>query len=128
LQFAFAAGIAHWAVERMVGEHQLEHGLARLFDLVAFGGDHQALSYWSGARGLQLGHLLDFHQAHAAGALQRQAGGIAERRHLDARALAGLNEECPRGNREFLAVDSKGYISHDKTAFRLSLFASALSS
>ena len=112
LQFAFAAGIAHRAVERMVGEHQLEHGLARLFDLVALGGDHHALGDRRGARGLQLGHLLDFHQAHAAGALQRQAGVIAERRHLDARALAGLNEERPRGNGEFLAVDSKGYVSH----------------
>src|SRR5271157_5097015 len=27
-----------------------------------------------GECGLQLGHLLDFHQAHATGALQRQAG------------------------------------------------------
>src|ERR1019366_6213569 len=61
LQFAFAAGIAHRAVERMVGEQQLEHGLARLLDLVALGGDHHALSDRRGARGLQLGHPLDFH-------------------------------------------------------------------
>ncbi len=112
LQFALAAGIAHRAVERMVGEQQLEHRLARLLDLVALGGDHHALGDRRGARGLQLGHLLDFHQAHAAGALQREAGVIAERRHLDARALAGLNEQRPRGNGELLAVDSEGYVSH----------------
>ncbi len=117
LQFALAAGVAHRAVQRMVGEQQLEHRLARLLDLVALGSDHHAFGDRRGARGLQLGHLLDFHQAHAAGALQRQSRVIAERRHFDARALAGFNEQRPRGNGEFLAVDSKGYISHDKTAY-----------
>ncbi len=112
LQFALAARIAHRAVERMVAEQQLQHGLARLLDLVALGADHHALGDRRGAGRLQLGHLLDFHQAHAAGALQRQAGVVAEGRHLDACALAGLNEERSRGNGEFLAVNSKSYVSH----------------
>src|SRR5271165_1031508 len=103
----------------MVAEQQLQHGLSRLLNLVALGGDDHALGDRSGARGLQLGHLLDFHQAHAAGPLERQAGVVAEGRHLDARALAGLNEERSRGNGEFLAVNSEGYVSHGETAIRL---------
>ena len=112
LQFALATGVADRAIERMIGQQHLDHRLASLLDLVALGSGHHALSDRSGACGLQLGHLLDFDQAHAAGALQRQARVVAERRHLDARALASFDKQRPRGNGEFLAVDSKGYISH----------------
>jgi hypothetical protein len=123
LQLALAAGVADRAVERMIAEQQLEHRLARLLDLVALGGDDHAFGDRRGAGGLQLGHLLDFGPAHAARALQRQVGVVAERRHLDARALAGLNEERPRGNGEFLAVDSEGYVSH-KAAITFALAVS----
>ena len=43
LEFAFAAGVADRAVERVICQQQLEHRLARLFDLVALGGHHHAL-------------------------------------------------------------------------------------
>ena len=114
LQFAFAAGIADRAVERMVRQQQLEHRLARLLDLVALGEDHHALGDGRGARRLQLGHFLDLDQTHAARAAERQAGIVAERRHLDALALAGLDEERPRGSREFLTVDRERYVRHKK--------------
>src|SRR5208283_851606 len=123
LKFALATGVAHRTIERMVAEQQLQHGLSRLLDLVAFSGDDHALCDRSGAGGLQLGHLLDFDQAHAARALERQARVVAEGRHLDARALAGFNEERPRGNGKLLAVNSKGYVSHGETAVRSSPFA-----
>ena len=86
LQFALAAGVAHRAIQRMVAQQHLEHRLARLLDLVAVGGDDHALADHRGARGLQLGHLLDLHQAHAASALQRKVGVVAKRRHFDAHA------------------------------------------
>src|SRR5208337_5029876 len=72
---------------------------------------------------LQLRHFLDVYQTHAARALERQARVVAEGRHLDARALAGFNEERPRGNGKLLAVNSKGYVSHGETAVRSSPFA-----
>ena len=96
----------------MVAQQHFQHRLARLLDLVAVGGDDHALADHRGAGGLQLGHLLDFHQAHAASALQREVGVIAERGHFDAHGLAGLNEQRARGSRELLAVDSESYVSH----------------
>ena len=39
LQFALAAGIANWAIQRMVAEQQFDHAFARLMDFVAIGGD-----------------------------------------------------------------------------------------
>src|SRR6267143_2896471 len=43
LQFALAALVAHWAIERVVGEQKFEHGLARLLHLLGFGAHHHAL-------------------------------------------------------------------------------------
>ena len=65
------------------------------------------------AGGLKLGHFFDTHYTHAAGALQRKPGVIAERRHLDTGALAGFNQQSARRDREFLAVDSECYVSHE---------------
>ena len=55
----------------------------------AFGSDQRA-------GGLQLGHFFDFHQAHAAGGLERQARVIAERRNFRADALGGFNHQRAR--------------------------------
>ena len=112
LQFALAAGVADRAIQRMIAEQQFQHRLARLPDFVGLGGDDHALGDRRGARGLQLRHLLDFHQAHAAGALQGQTGVVAERRHLDARALAGFDQQRARGRGELLAVDRNVYVCH----------------
>ena len=45
---------------------------------------------------LHLRHLFHFHQAHAAGGLQRVAFVIAERRNLDARAFGRFDHERAR--------------------------------
>ena len=112
LQLALAAGIADGAIEGMVAEQHFEHGLARLRDLRAFGGDDHALGDRRGAGGLQLGHLLDADDAHAAGGLERKAGVVAEGGNLDAVGAAGFNEQRARGCGELLAVDSEGNVSH----------------
>jgi hypothetical protein len=62
-------------------------------NLGSVGRNNHALADHGGAGGLQLGHLFNFHQAHAASALQRQVGVVAERRNFNAYALAGLNEQ-----------------------------------
>ena len=85
---------------------------ARLLDLGTVARHDHPLADHGRARRLQLGHLLDFYQAHAASALQRQVGVIAERRHFDPHALARLNEKRARGRGDLLAVDSEIHISH----------------
>ena len=112
LQFAFAAGIADRAIERMVPKQQFNHRLARLVDLRRIGGDDHALTDHRGAGSLQLGHLLDLDQAHAAGALQRQARVITEGGHLNAYILTRFNQQRTRRCRDLLAVNRDVHIWH----------------
>ena len=81
-------------------------------DLVALGGDDHAFGDRRGAGGLQLRHLFQAHQAHAAGRLQRKAGVVTELRNGDARLAAGLDQQRACGCGELLAIDGKGYVSH----------------
>ena len=71
LQFALAALVADRAIERMIGQQQLEHRFASLLDDGGIGADDHAFADREGTCGLKLRHLLDFHQAHAARRLQR---------------------------------------------------------
>ena len=59
-----------------------------------------------------LGHLLDAHDAHAAGSLEREPGVVTEGRDIDAGGLAGLDEQGARGGGYFLSVYGKGYVWH----------------
>src|SRR5207302_9043279 len=70
LQFTLAAGIANWTIQWMISKQHLDHALARLTNLIAVRGNDHAFGDARGAGGLQLRHLFDPHQAHAAGALQ----------------------------------------------------------
>ncbi len=120
LQFALAAGVADGAVERVVAEQELERGLARLGDFRGFGRNDHALGDGGGAGRLQLGHLLDAHDAHATGRLQAEAGVITEGRDIDAGGFAGFDEEGARRGGDFLSVYGKGYVWHIKSlCFRL---------
>src|SRR5439155_3476706 len=92
LQFALAAGIAYRTIKRMISEQHLDHALARLTNLIAVRGNNHAFGDARGAGGLQLRHLFDSHQAHAAGALQRKIRVVAKSRHLNAGGLAGFNQ------------------------------------
>jgi hypothetical protein len=112
LQLALAARIADGAIEGVVAEEKLQGGFAGLGDLGSLGLDDHALGDRCGAGGLELGHLLDADDAHAAGCLKREAGIVAEGGDLDAGGLAGLDEEGARGGGEFIAVYGKGYVCH----------------
>jgi hypothetical protein len=125
LQLALATGIADRAVERVIAEQQFNGGLAGLRDLGRFGVHHHAFGDGGGAGGLQLGDLLDAHDAHAAGGLQGESGIVAERGNLDARGAAGFNEQSARGRGHLLAVDSQIYVSHE-LSFRVPLRAHQL--
>src|ERR1700722_5377631 len=112
LQFALAARVADRTVQGMIPQQHLDHALARLVHLRAVGTDDHAFAHHGGAGGLQLGHFFHLHQAHATRALQRQVRVVAKGRHLDARTLAGLNEQRSHRSRELLAVHCEIYISH----------------
>ena len=121
LQFALAAFVADGAIERMIGEQEFEHVLARLVDLSRVGSDDHAFGRDERARGLQLGHFFDFDQAHAAGRLQRQARVIAERRDFDALRLAPLRSQACRADGYRPVVD----LERDLFLFRHSQFRSS---
>ena len=113
LQFAFAALIAHRAIQRMVGEQELQHGFTRRRHLRRFRAHHHALAHGKRASRHQLGHLLHFHQAHAAGGLQRETFVVAERRNFDAHGLGGVDHQGPRRRRHRPAVYRELYqVSH----------------
>src|SRR4051812_13728803 len=78
LQFALAASVTDRTVKGMIAEQKLDGGFARLLYLVTLIGDDHAVSDRHGAGGLQLGHLLDADDAHAARGLKRKSGIVAE--------------------------------------------------
>ena len=112
LELAFATSVADGAVERVVAEEELEGGLSCLCDLRSFGRYDHAFGDGGGAGGLELGHLLDANDAHAAGSLEGEAGIVAESGNFDARGLAGFDEERAGGGGELLAVYGEIYVWH----------------
>ena len=96
LQFALAAFVADGTIERVIREQEFDHVLARFVDLIGVGLHDHAVGGDQGAGGLQLGHLLDFHEAHAARGLQRKPRVVAERGDFDALALGRFDHERAR--------------------------------
>jgi len=105
LQFAFAALVAHGAVERMVGQQEFEHELARISHLFRIRSHHHAFGYNLRATRLELRSLLHFDQAHAASALQRQSRVVAERRNLYSEVPRRFNNQRAGRNLDLAVVD-----------------------
>ncbi len=103
----------------MVAEQELQSGLAGLRDLRGLGLDDHAFGDRGGAGGLELGHLLDADDAHAAGGLQREPGVVAEGGDLDAGGFAGIDEQRARGGGELFAVYCELYVWHLNPLLRL---------
>ena len=107
LEFALAALVANGAIEGVVGEEELKGALAGFGELFGFAADDHAFHHRKGAGGLELGHLFDFNETHAAGGLQRVAFVIAESGNFDASAFAGVNQQRARGGGELAAIDGE---------------------
>ncbi len=105
LQFAFAALVADRAIERMIGEQELEHVLARVMNLRRIGADDHAFGRDERAGRLQFGHFFDFDETHAARSLERKSLVVAERRDFHLHALGGIDHERAGGDGNFLLVD-----------------------
>jgi hypothetical protein len=52
------------------------------------------------------------HDAHTAGGLQAKAGVVTERRNINARLAASVDEQRPRGSRQRLSIDYEVYVCH----------------
>jgi hypothetical protein len=110
LERALAALVAHRAVERMVGEQQLDHAF-----LSPLGGRRVGLDLHVGrdrehARRLQhrTAAGVDLDHALAAHADRLHAGVVAELRHVDACPLGGGDDQLALARRERHAVDRDG--------------------
>ena len=66
LQLTFATLVANRAVQRVVDQQKLHHGLLGLDGFIALGADHHPLRHRRGAGRHGLGCFFNIHQAHAA--------------------------------------------------------------
>ncbi len=115
LQVALAALVADRAVERVVDEQELHHPLAGLLDRRRLGADHRrlavrarpAVAHRPGAGGDRLRRALQFDEAHAAIAGDRQPLVEAEARDLGPRRLRRLQQRVFRRNLDLDAVDDE---------------------
>src|ERR1043166_1608822 len=105
LQFTLAAAVADGTVERVVRQEELDHPAPRLLDLLALGRDDHAARAGDRARRLQLRHLLDAHEAHAARRLKREVCVVAERGNRVAVLAAHVNQPRALLGLNLLAVD-----------------------
>jgi hypothetical protein len=105
LQFTLATAIADGTIKRMICQQKLQHRTLRLFNLIALGGDNHSVSADDGAGRLQLRHLLDTHQAHPAGSLQREIGVVTEGGNVESLVAADVDQPRALWHFEFFLVD-----------------------
>jgi hypothetical protein len=89
----------------MVDQQELEHAGARGDDVGRARRDDHAVGAHRRARRLQLRHLLDFHDAHAARTVDADAWVIAVVRHRDAALDRGLQDGLALLDRDLAAID-----------------------
>ena len=122
LERTLAALVADRAVQRVIGEQQLEHAGLRGDDLGRVGVDDHVRRDGRGAGSLQPRQLFDLHQAHAARADRLELGVVAEDRNLEPNQLRGLDQQRPlRGDNGFTVdgqVDRIGGLGHAFTMAR----------
>ncbi len=112
LEGAFAALVAHRAVERVVDEQELEHPVLGLLDRRGGGVDLLAVGHGDEARRRQGrspgAHHLD--QAHAAHADRLHAGVVAEAGDVDAGPFRGRDDHLAFVGLDGAAVELDGHL------------------
>lgn len=115
LEWALAAPVADWAVERVVDEKKFEDAFAVFVERVRFSVDDQTFADGQGASGRGLGHHADrpvrgvlhagFDEAHAAHTDWLEAWVVAENGNFETETLDGFDDQFAFGNRKFDPVD-----------------------
>ena len=109
LQVALAGLVADRAVERVVGQQELQHRAPAVLGLVALGVHDHPLGHGRVAGDLELGDLLHLHEADAAVARDGESGVVAVARNEDPQLLRGLDDRGPVGNAYLTAVDAQAW-------------------
>ena len=78
LQFALTAPVAYRTIQRVVREQEFRHTALGFFYFFTLRRDDHAIRAGNGAGRLQLRHLFNADEAHAAGRLQGQVGVVAK--------------------------------------------------
>ncbi len=105
LQVAFAGLVADGAIDGVVDEQELEGGAPGLVHLRCARVHHHTVGDDRVARDLELGHLLDFDQAHAAVAVHCQIRMPAEVGDVDSDLVGSPDHRRSRGDLDLLAVN-----------------------
>ena len=105
LKVAFPALIADRAIKRMVGEDKFEYRSMGIVDHARGGAHTHALVDRSAAGGLELRHLFDFDQAHAAVGVRFELGVVAEMWNHDADTPGGFDHQGAFRNLDGHSID-----------------------
>ena len=113
LQRALTALVAHGAVERVVGEEELEYSVLRLLHLVRRGVDHHAVGGLNEAGRLERrpAGTVDFDQAHATHTHRLHARVVAESRDVGPGPLGRGDQQLARLGRHGAPVEADGDLS-----------------
>ena len=111
LQLAVAVALAGLAIHGVIVQQQLDDVAAGLADFGRVGLHLHPFPDLDAARGHVVAHVLDVHDADAAGAGQAQVGMVAEPGDADAQLLGRLHDRRALGDRDCVAVDGQGYSS-----------------
>ena len=90
----------------MISQQKLNHRTLGFLNLFTLRRDDHAVGANDRAGGLQLRHLLNAHQAHAARGLQSQVGVVAERRNVETVFAAHIDQPRALRDLEVFGVDS----------------------
>ncbi len=107
LQLAITVHFTNHTVIGMVTEQHLQHKLAGLTCLFAFGVNYHALKDWGGARRLQPSRIFHGHYAHAARANIAQIGMVAQGWYVESCTARGLQDSTPLTSYYLLAVNGQ---------------------
>src|SRR5207249_8773613 len=111
--------IADRAVERVVGQEEFQHGAPAVLSLVALGVHNHSFGHGRVAGDLELGDLLQFHEADAAVARDRESGVVAVAWNVDPQLLRGLDDRGSIRDAYLTPVDAQ--LVHDTAPMRRAL-------
>jgi hypothetical protein len=106
LQFTLAGFVADRAIEWMINKEKFHHILAAFDGFIRNRLHDHAFGDRRGAGNLQLPHLFNFDQTHAAIACNSQRRVPAKMRDVDPVVERSLNDRLPRLRFVFVSVDS----------------------